>query len=320
MSPVVVNGLLFVGGVLALYFGAEWVVRGSARLAASYGVSPIVVGLTIVSLGTSAPELVVGVAAAIRGSGDLAVGNVLGSNLANMGLILGTAGLIRPFSISPAVVRREIPIMLVITALVFPIVLNSQVGRLEGGFLVLVLAAYIGFVLWAASGQPAPVEAGYAVPEKAAGPEAAGHPLRHLVVVTVGLAVLAGGAQATVESALFFAQRFGVPELVVGLTVVAVGTSLPELATSAVAAFRQEADLAVGNVVGSNIFNLTGILGAAAVASPLAVGPSVPRVELPAVFAFSLLLLPIIRPGLRVRRLEGAILLSAYVGVGALIL
>lgn len=326
MSPFLAEGLLLLGGLAALYFGAEWVVRGGVRLADAFGVSSMVVGLTVVSVGTSAPELVVGVTASLRDAGELAVGNVLGSNLANIGLILGTAALVRPIQVSAVAVRREIPVMVAITALLFPVVWNLQIGRLEGGVLLLVLMAYLALLFWSPTDPGTDPVVGEAMDEVAGETEEEGRweedpgTARSFVLMLTGLAALTLGAHATVESALFFARAFGVPELIVGLTVVAIGTSLPELATSVVAAFREEADLAVGNVIGSNVFNLAGILGAAALVHPLDVPRSVPGLDLPAVLVFSLLLLPVTWPGFRIERWGGGILVAGYFAAAGVIL
>ena len=309
--------LLMALGVVLLYFGAEWLVLGSARVARGLGVSPIVVGLTVVSLGTSAPELVVASLAAMEGSGDLAVGNVLGSNLANVGLILGLAAVVRPLPLAGRVVRREVPIMLAVTFLLYPLVLDLEVGRTDGLILLGVLLSYLLFVGWtAAAEEPEILEEYEKYVEEEAAYVTTGDALRDVGMVVVGAAGVVLGGHLIVESALVLAQRAGISELVIGITVVAVGTSLPELATSTVAAVRDEADIAVGNIVGSNVFNLTAVLGTASVLRPVEVARSVLFVELPAVLAISVLILVIGLTGPVIRRWEGAVLLAAYGGAG----
>lgn len=312
--------LLLLGGFGALYFGADWMVRGAARLEGSLGLSPIVIGLTVVSLGTSAPELVVAILAALQGSGDLAVGNVLGSNLANIGLILGVTALVRPLVVVDRVVKREIPIMLALTFLLFPLVMDHSVGRWDGILLSSLLAAYLTYVLNRGRKAPARLMSEYSVvAQEMDSPRGKAAFLDIGLLVAGALGLLLGG-KAIVESATYLARAFGVSELTIGLTVVAVGTSLPELATSIMAAMRRQTDIAVGNVIGSNIFNITGVLGVASVVNPIRVAPKVLRVEFPALFVLSglVLALPLLRKRgaeYGIRRWEGAILLATYVGI-----
>lgn len=301
-------------GVGVLYFGAEWLVRGASRLAATMGISPIVVGLTVVSFGTSAPELVVAVVAALGGNSDLAMGNVLGSNLANFGLILGLTALLSPMAVAARVVWREVPFMLLATAALFPLAWNGSISRMDGVVLLVGLAAYILFVIRSPKGETPEVLHEYEDFMKASAEEGRIH-LPDVALVVLGCGGLVGGGYLIVESAVHIASALGVSQMIIGLTVVAVGTSLPELATSVVAAVRKEADIAVGNIVGSNIFNILGILGAAAAISPLQVAPTIIGRELPAVLAISLLVFPMLRTGLRIQRWEGALLLTTYLGL-----
>jgi len=312
--------LLLLLGFAALYFGADWMVRGAARLESSLGLSPIVIGLTVVSLGTSAPELVVAVLATLQGSGDLAVGNVLGSNLANIGLILGATALVRPVVVLERVVRREIPIMLLLTLLLFLLILDLKVDRSDGFLLCLTLAAYLAYVFHEGKKAPPGLMSQYSklaggsrkVPSKAL--------LLDIGLLLIGLVGLVLGGKAIVESATFLARAFGVSEMAIGLTVVALGTSLPELATSLLAALRKHTDIAVGNVIGSNIFNIAGVLGVAGAVEPIQVAPGILSVEYPAVLAISflVLLLPLIfrRQGrFQLRRMGGIILLVSYLAL-----
>lgn len=317
--------LLLLGGFGALYFGADWMVRGAARLQGSLGLSPIVIGLTVVSLGTSAPELIVAVLATLRGSADIAVGNVLGSNLANIGLILGATALVQPLLVAERVVKREIPIMILLTLLVYSLVIDVEVGRLDGVCLALFLGLYLTYVLYRGRKAPAPLISEYSqlAAEVGAG---RGKPifiaLGLLVAGTLGLLL---GGRAIVESAIYLSRNLGFSELGMGLTVVAIGTSLPELATSVMAAARKQTDIAVGNVIGSNIFNLAGVLGVTSIIKPIDVDPGVLWVELPAVVVLSMLVLlaslfPLTKGEFRIRRWEGALLLGAYFGLGVWIL
>lgn len=312
--------LLFVGGVGVLYFGAEWLVRASARLAVSLGMSPIVLGLTVVSMGTSAPELVVSLVSAMGGNSDLAMGNVMGSNLANIGLVLGVSAIVKPLNVSGRVVTREVPVMLVITALLLPLIWDLKITRLEGVAMLLVLVAYLWFVFWTTKDEDEEVLGEFAhFAEEAVGltPWAAA---RDLGLIFMGISGLVLGALAIRESAVVLAEAMGISELVIGLILVSVGTSLPELATSLVATMRDEADIAVGNIIGSNVFNIAAVLGITATVTPLSVSPEVLSIEFPAVMLMSVLLLPIVRANLTIQRAEGIVLLGTYLALGAWIL
>jgi cation:H+ antiporter len=312
-------GLLLVG-IGVLYFGADWLVQGSSRLAAGLGVPPIVVGLTVVSFGTSAPELVVSLMAAMGGSPDLSMGNVLGSNLANIGLILGLTSVIRPLEVHARVVWREAPLMLLLTAALFPLLWDGGLARSDGVLLLLALAAYLLFVFHSAEDESAEILEEYEGFVAAASPERAGVHWPDLLWVFGGCAGLVVGGYLIVRGAVDLTVTLGIPEVDVGLTIVAVGTSLPELATSLVAAAREEADIAVGNVIGSNIFNVAAILGATALVQPIPVDPTVLVRELPAVLGLTLLLLPVLRTGSKIRRWEGALLLGCYVALAVVLI
>jgi len=307
-------------GVGVLYYGAEWLVRGSARLAASLGISPIVVGLTVVSFGTSAPELVVGVVAALSGNPDLAVGNVMGSNLANIGLILGLTSIVRPLDVHARVVWREMPLMILVTAALYPLVWDLRLSRGDGVILLMALLAYLVFVFQSVEDEAPEILDEYEGFMKASEQARPTLHLPDVLWVIAGSAALVLGGYGIVEGAVQVAGALGVSQVVIGLTVVAVGTSLPELATALVAAARGEADIAVGNVIGSNIFNIAAVLGAAAVLEPIPIRRSLLGRELLAVLLMSILLVPLLRSGWRIRRWEGAILLAAYIGAGIFLL
>lgn len=313
MNQLVLDVIILIFGIGVLYFGAESMVRGAARLAASLGISPIVVGLTVVSLGTSAPELVVCVVAALEGRPGIATGNVLGSNLANMGLILGVTSLISPLYVQSRVVWREMPIMLAITLLLYPLFWDLSVSRLDGIILIGVLGVYLVFAFRSVKEKAPEILGEYEefVHEE---PERSPPRLKDVLLVIAGSLGLVIGGYSIVEGAVGVGTALGISEVVIGLTVVAVGTSLPELATSVVAAMRKEADIAVGNVIGSNIFNLAGILGVTATIAPIPIARTVLTHELAAVTIMSLALFPLVRVGWRLRRWEGAFLLVGYVG------
>ncbi len=245
-----------------LYFGAEWLVRGAAGLARAFGVAPLVIGLTVVSYGTSAPELAVSVSAALDGKSDIAVGNVVGSNVANIGLILGITALIAPPRVDPTLIRREIPWLLLATASVPIIMLGNSIGRIEGALLTFAAMAFTWLTLKGArqgDGEQAELEEV---------DESSGR-LTLFAYFLLGLGVLVWGGDIFVDGAVGVAKRYGMSERVIGLTIVAIGTSLPELAASLVAALRGHSELAVGNVVGSNLFNILLILGVTSLVRPI---------------------------------------------------
>ena len=307
---------VLISGIVVLYFGAEWLVRGASRLASSLGVSPIVIGLTVVSLGTSAPELVVCLVAALQGNPGLAIGNVMGSNLANIGLILGLTSLIHPLEVKHRVVWREMPVMLLITFAIYPIAFDRVLSRMDGFMLLLVLLAYLVWVF--RSGHPDEIKSSHGPRDSMATSEEAASllNLKDIGHVALGSAFLVLGGYCIVKGAVEVASALGISEVIIGLTVVAIGTSLPELATSLVAAMRQEVDIAVGNIIGSNIFNLTAIFGTTAIVRPIMIPETVLSRELAGVVFMSLLLLPILRNGWQIKRWEGALLLTAYIGMG----
>ena len=303
--------LLAVG--LALLVGsASALVRGASALALRLGLSPLVVGLTVVAFGTSAPELVVSVQAALAGAGGIAVGNVVGSNIANVGLILGVAALVRPMATEPAVLRRDLPVLLVATAVGVAVLADGAVGRVEGAGLVAGLIAYLAWSI-RTGGAPDLGVAGLdaEVPGLDAEAEGAGSALRDGLWVVAGLGGLVLGSDLFVGAATALAQAAGVSDAVIGLTVVAVGTSLPELATSVVAAVRGESEIAVGNVVGSNLFNVLGILGVGALVQPLA-APGLQPLDLAVMAAFAAALLPALWTGRRLVRGEAAAFAAGY--------
>jgi cation:H+ antiporter len=312
-NPVLTQILLFAAGIVILYFGAESLVRGAARLARSFGMSPLVVGLTVVAFGTSAPELVVSLLAALRGQPDMTVGNVIGSNISNVALILGVSALVYPVAVKAKLLSRGIPLMILATTGLALLAVDGTIGR-EGGVLLLAgMAFYFWFLLRSAPEELPEVEQEFDEEQRerncCPGEESR---LWNLGLVLAGLAALTLGAHLLVGAATFFALRLGLSDLVVGLTVVAIGTSLPELATSVIAAVRKHADIAVGTAVGSNTLNILGVLGITAAVEPLQVERSVLRFEMPVMFAVSVLLLPLAWTRFRLERWEGGVLLAGY--------
>lgn len=303
------------GGVVLLVIGAEALVRGASRLATAFGISAVVVGLTVVAFGTSAPELAVSLGDALTGSGEVAVGNAVGSNIFNVLAILGVAALVRGLVVHQRIVRLDVPLLIVITAGVWALAADGSLGRVEGLALLTGIAIYTGWLYRASRAEPQEVTEEYEEAYGLAAAEARRGWRRALGLVAVGLVGLVAGAQLLVTGATDLASALGVPEVVIGLTVVAAGTSLPELATSVIAARRGERDIAVGNVVGSNLFNLLAVLGAAALAAPrgIEVPPGVVTGDLPVALLVTFVALPALASGLAVARWEGVLLLTGYV-------
>jgi cation:H+ antiporter len=303
------HAIYFVAGLVGLVAGAEWLVRGSASIAAALGVRPLVIGLTIVALGTSAPEMAVSVLAALDARGDVAIGNIVGSNIANLGLILGTTALIQPLTMQRTVVLREIPIMIAAALIAAIMAYDGRLSRIDGILLLACGAAYLGIMF--RIGQALPE-----IPLEQAVPRAPTRRalLQHAATALAGLLLLIVSGRLLVTAAVAAASAMGVSDLVIGMTVVAIGTSLPELATSVLAALRGFGEIAVGNVIGSNILNIFAILGTTATVHPLGARPEIFNLEIPMMLAFSLAVLPLASRGMKLVRWEAALLLGAYVG------
>lgn len=300
--------LLFLLGLVGLYLGADLMIRGASRLARRLGINALVIGLTVVAMGTSTPELLVGVVASVRDSSDIAIGNVVGSNVANIALILGIAALIRPVRVQMRLLVREVPIMIFASLAFYIFALDGKLSFWDGLSMLAGFIAYTLYLLDGARRESPAIEVEYQkfVPT---GGTLAGH----LLLTVVGLGLLLGGAHMVVTGAADAARLLGISELAIGLTVVAIGTSLPELATAIAASVQDEGDILVGNVVGSNIFNLLMVLGTASVARPLEVSTSVISVEAPVMLAVSILVLPFVWTTLRLTRWEGGVFLAAYI-------
>jgi cation:H+ antiporter len=304
--------VMFVLGLLALIVGAEAMVRGASRLAVSWGISPLVVGLTVVAFGTSAPEMAVSVGAALSGTSDLAIGNVVGSNIANVLLILGISALVAPLLVDEQIIRQEIPIMIGASLVVVAMALDGHIGRIEAGLLFALVIAYTVFLVVQSrrASQATEDEFSSEIPtsqwDRHWGVQAA--------LVIGGLVLLVLGADWLVGAAVTFARVMGVSDLVIGLTVVAVGTSMPEIATSLIAALRGQRDIAVGNVVGSNVFNLLAVLGAAGLVSTsgLSVPDAARNFDLWVMLAVAFACLPILLTGREIARWEGGVFLGYY--------
>jgi cation:H+ antiporter len=306
--------LLLIGGLVLLVAGAELLVRGAARLAAAAGISPLAVGLTVVAFGTSSPELAVSVQSAAAGQSDVALGNVVGSNIFNVLFILGVSTLVAPLAVSRQLIRIDVPVMIGVSGLLLLLSVDGNIGLLEGVVLCGGIVAYTWFQISRSRSErvAGPVDASNGVPTSRSWP-------LNLGLVIVGLGLLVLGSRWLVRGAVEVGQALGVSELVIGLTIVAAGTSLPEVATSVLASIRGERDIAVGNVVGSNIFNVLGVLGAASVVAPggIAVAPGAIAFDIPVMIAVALACLPVFFSGQRIERWEGGLFLGYYVAYTA---
>lgn len=308
---MLINVLFFILGIALLTVGGEALIRSSLAAAKRLGVSPLLSGLVIVGFGTSAPELVVSVNAAIDGRPDIAIGNVVGSNIGNILLILGVCALITPLAVKPLALRRDAVTVVAASALFLVLVGGSALGRMDAAIFLSALAAYLVWAYWserfhaAPSGELHRAEA----EELSTVPESL---LWTVIAVILGLLLLITGSQIFLKGAIGIAAYFGVPEAVIGLTLVAVGTSLPELSISVIAAIRRHADVAVGNILGSNIFNLLGILGVSLLLQPLPVHQRILQFDQWVMLGTSVLLLFLLYTGRRLSRAEGGVLLMGY--------
>ncbi|MCC7411679.1 MAG: calcium/sodium antiporter [Gammaproteobacteria bacterium] len=307
--------LLVLAGAGLLFAGGEALVRGGSGIGLRYGLSPLVVGLTIVAFGTSSPELAVSIKAALGGLDDVAIGNVVGSNIFNIAGILGFCCLLQPLRVESQIVRLDMPVALAATVLVVLLLGDGALSRGDGGVLGALLAAYVGMQLLLSRRRRDALAVEFEHELRAPGRTLAAD----IGLVVAGLALLVGGASLFVDGAVAIARLVGVSEAVIALTVVAIGTSLPELATSLIAAFRKEADIAIGNVIGSNIFNLLGILGVSSVITPLSRG-NITTVDLWVMLAVTAALWPVLYTGLRLSRIEGTVLFCAWLGYTAWLL
>jgi cation:H+ antiporter len=291
-----------VAGLIGLFFGGEALVRGSVGIARRMAISPLLIGLTVVGFGTSTPELLVSVNAALSGVADIAVGNIVGSNIANILLIVGLSAMVWPITVMGATLRRDTAVMVAAALALIPIFAMGLIGRPAGLALVVAL---VGYLVWAFM-QPGDVEE----------EDSSASPLTSVIVsvlwVVGGLVALMFGARFLVDGAVSIARGYGISEAFIGLTIVAVGTSLPELATSLIAAFRRQSEIAIGNIIGSNIFNVLGILGVTALITPVPVAPRFLTFDLPVMIAVSLVLTALLLARSVIGRGIGFILLAGY--------
>ena len=308
------HAFLFVLGLAALVAGAESLVRGASKIALSLGISPLVVGLTIVALGTSAPEVAVSVGAVLNDSADIAVGNVVGSNIFNVLLILGLSAVVTPLIVHSQIIRQEVPIMIGASVLLAVMAIDGRIGHWESALLLSLLAGYVVFLVRQSRAETA--ESRDEFEGRVSRPGGwDGHWSVQLLLILVGLALLVLGSNWLVDSAVVFARALGVSDLVIGLTIIAAGTSMPEVATSVTAAVRGQRDIAVGNVIGSNTFNILGCLGLSGLVSSggLGIAPAVLNFDLWVMVAVALACLPVFMFGRRIGRRRGLLFLAYYV-------
>ncbi|WP_436343037.1 calcium/sodium antiporter [Natronorubrum sp. FCH18a] len=304
LSGIPLYLVLLAAGVVALYGGAELLVAGAGRLALGIGLRAATVGVTVIAFATTAPELFVSTIGALNVSTDIGLGAVIGSNIANIGLVLGLAALIKPLRISPIVMRRHVPFMMFAAVLLVVLGANGTIGRLEGTILLLVLAGFTAYLVYYVNADPAPM---------ADDPDAGeGIALRDVALVVGGLIALVVGSRWLVSGGTGLLSAFGFSDLFIGLTVLALGTSLPELAASVVGALRGETEFAIGNVVGSNIYNILAVLGIVALITPIDIATSTLRLELPVLVVFTIVLVAMMGYGRRLTRLDGAGLVVGY--------
>ncbi len=311
---MILDIVLFVVGLGVLYYGAEWLVGGSSGIAFRFGITPLIVGCTVVAFGTSAPELVVSLAAVLQDppKDDISVGNIIGSNIANLALITGVAAIIRPIEVSSSVVRREYPFMFAASVLLVGLGFDGELSRIDGGILLSCMAVYMGYMIYLARKAMSGEDVELSVEEIDEEEIQKSSNGKDAMKIVAGIAGLVIGAQLMVNSAVSIATVLKIPDLVIGITVVAIGTSLPELATSAMASLKNESDISVGNVIGSNVFNILLVLGAVALIAPIAVGEAAIKVDFWVMLGVTLIIWPIMWTGLSIKRWEGGVLLVGY--------
>ncbi len=303
--------ILFAVGLVILVAGAEALVRGASRLASTVGVSPLVVGLTVVAFGTSSPELAVSVIASVNDKPDISLGNVIGSNIFNVLFILGLSAVIVPLAVSRQIIRLDVPIMIVCSVLVFLLGLDGKISRTDGVLFTAGIVAYTGFLIWQSRKEKAAPSDEFVREYEVKGKKTL---LIDIVLVAAGLGLLVLGSRWLVNGAVVIATHLGLSELVIGLTIVAAGTSLPEVATSVIASLRGERDIAVGNVVGSNIFNILAVLGISGIAASdgINVSNTAFYFDIPVMIAVAVACLPIFFTGNMIARWEGKLFLLYY--------
>jgi len=313
---------LIIGGLLALAFGGEVLVRGASRLAALAGISPLVIGLTVVAFGTSSPELAVSLKACLSGQTDIAVGNVVGSNILNVLLILGISALVAPLVVSSQLIRVDVPLLVLASVAMLLLGLDGTIGRLDGIGLFVGLVCYIGWSIRQGRREASPVQEEFEKKAAASLEKTPYQIMLQLGLILLGVLLLTLGAGWLVDGSVTIARYYGMSELLIGLTIIAVGTSLPEVAASILASVKGERDIAVGNVVGSNLFNIMCVLGLSAAVSPggVEVSQTALRLDIPVMLATAIACLPIFFTGHVIVRWEGGLFLGYYLAYTAFLI
>ena len=295
--------LLFLVGIVCLSIGAETLVKGASNLARALHILPSIIGLTIVAYGTSLPEFLVSATAIYKGETGISIGNIIGSNIANIALVLGISAMVQPLSVHRVAIKQDLPIMIIALSLFYMFAINGYLSKLEGMFLLLGFVAYTAFTVYRAMREPS---------KNNLGQKGRASFLPNIFLLGVGIVCLAVGTRLVVENAVIIAQKLNISTLVIGITLVAVGTSLPELATSVVAAYRKKTDISVGNIIGSNIFNTLAIGGIVTLIRGITVEQSLIFFSLPIMILLSIVLLPVVAD-FRITRLEGGTIVVGYI-------
>ena len=309
MSELLMIAILIIGGLVLLYFGADWLVKGAVTISLKFGLSPLIVGLTVVALGTSLPEALVSIQATLDNQGGIALGNVIGSNILNIALILGLSSLLQPLKVDSHLVKADVPILVGASFLLIVLLEDFHISRMEGALLLLGIVFYVtGNIMTVKRTSPAE--------DQIEGMEVPGDPsknfLRDIGFLILGLIALALGSNFLVEGAVDLARIWGLSEALIGLTIVSIGTGTPELATALMAAYRKTADIAIGNAVGSNIFNIFFVVGLAGLIAPIN-GTQISPSDLYVMFGLTFLLLPTVWTGMVLDRKEGFLFVAIYV-------
>lgn len=302
---MLLNVLALIGGLLALYYGSEFLVQGSSRVAAAFGVQPIVIGLTLVAFGTSSPELVVSVLAVFQDHPEICIGNIVGSNIANIGLILGTAALIKPNKIDPRVIKFDMPLVAGISVIFWIISLDGNLQRIDGVIFVGAVIVYLIHAFRSKMSQD--------INPDLLNEQQSRSKVFNLMLAGGGLIILVIGGQLLVYGAINIARAFGVSELIIGLSIVAIGTSLPELATTVYATATDKGDISIGNIVGSNLFNILFVIGIVSLLTPLSVDKQTISWDMPVMLGFTFFIFLLILWKRSIGRIAGVILLLGYV-------
>lgn len=300
--------LIFLVGLGVLYLGAEWLIKGAASLALRYGIRPLVVGITVVALGTSMPEFVINFFAALSGDDGIALGNIIGSNICNIALILGFSAIVLPLAVTPGTLKKEYPIMMLVMILFYVVALDGVISKIDGMLLVIGLIGFFVFLVYDSRRHAGSIKRESPAQER----ERRESLRKRVLLVAGGILLLATGARLMVFAAVNIADGFGIHHVVVGLTVVAIGTSLPELAASVVGAIKNEMDMSFGNVLGSNLLNVLFVVGLVSMIRPLQVDSEVLAIHFPVMLGFGILLLPIAWTQYRITRFEGVALLVGF--------